>query len=67
MDNKGNSKYNPLTGKFIHYAGESRIGIEKLVPEHLNGRFEHKLEEHYDAYKLKIPSSSDSSASRKKN
>jgi hypothetical protein len=50
MDNKGNSKYNPLTG-------EDRIGIELLVPQELNERFEQKKYEHYDNLRLKVPSS----------
>jgi hypothetical protein len=35
MDHRGNSKYNPLTG-------QSRPGIEQVIPEELNQRFEMK-------------------------
>jgi hypothetical protein len=51
MDNKGNSKYNPLTG-------QDRIGIEAIIPQDLNGRYEQKKFEHYDNLRLKVPPSS---------
>lgn len=35
MDNRGNSKYNPLTG-------EQRVGIEKVIPVDLNERYNQK-------------------------
>ena len=40
MDNRGNSKYNPLTG-------QNRVGIEQVIPEELGNRFEEKKHEHY--------------------
>ena len=50
MDNRGNSKYNPLTG-------QNRVGIEQVIPQELGGRFEEKKNEHYEGFRLKAPSS----------
>ena len=50
MDNRGNSPYNPLTGG-------NRVGVEKIIPNELNQRYERKLYEHYDNLRLKVPSS----------
>lgn len=55
MDNKGNSKFNPLTG-------ENRAGVDLLVPQELTDRFEQKKFEHYDQMRLKVPSAKDSRA-----
>jgi hypothetical protein len=53
MDLKGNSKFNVLNG-------ENRLGIEQVIPEELNGRYEQKKYEHYDRMRLKIPISAES-------
>lgn len=50
MDQNGNSKYNPLNG-------ENRVGIESIIPNDLNSRFEQKKYEHYENMRLKVPSS----------
>lgn len=50
MDQNGNSKYNPLNG-------ENRLGIEAIIPNDLNNRFEQKKYEHYEHMRLKVPSS----------
>jgi hypothetical protein len=36
MDFRGNSKFNPINGEY-------RVGIEKVIPEELENRFENKL------------------------
>lgn len=51
MDNRGNSKFNPLTG-------QNRVGIEQVIPSGLNDRFEEKKHEHYENLRLKIPPNS---------
>jgi len=51
MDNRGNSKFDPLTG-------QSRQGIERVIPEDLNQRFEQKKGEHYENLRLRVPPSS---------
>ena len=51
MDNRGNSKFNPLTG-------QNRIGIEQVIPGELNSRFEEKKYHHYENLRLKVPPSS---------
>lgn len=58
MDSKGNCKFNLLNG-------EDRVGIEQVVPQDLRERYEHKLSEHYDHQRLKIPASSNSIRSNK--
>ena len=50
MDFRGNSKFNPLTGV-------QRDGIEQVIPQDLNSRFEEKKYEHYEGLRLKVPSS----------
>jgi hypothetical protein len=50
MDHNGNSKFNPLNGEY-------RQGVDAVVPEELNDRFEQKKYEHYDNLRLKVPSS----------
>ena len=51
MDNRGNSKFNPLTG-------QQRVGIEQVIPQELGNRYEQKKYEHYDNLRLKVPPSS---------
>jgi hypothetical protein len=53
MDSHGNSKYNPLNG-------EDRLGIEQIVPNELNSRYQIKKEQHYDNMSIKLPSSAGS-------
>lgn len=48
IDNHGSGRYNPVNG-------ETRIGIEELVPEDLNNRFSSRLAQHYSAYKIDLP------------
>jgi|LakMenE01Jun11ns_1017448.scaffolds.fasta_scaffold9027270_1 hypothetical protein len=48
MDNKGNSKFNPLNG-------ENRQGIEAVIPDDLHNRYEIKKHEHYENMRLKVP------------
>ena len=48
IDNKGNGKYNPLTG-------EGRVGVEKLVPQELGERFDTRLNDHYEGYRIRLP------------
>lgn len=49
MDDRGNSKYDLISGR-------PRVGIEYLVPQELNERFNNKLSQHYDNLKLRPPS-----------
>ena len=49
MDDRGNSKYDLISGK-------PRAGIEQVVPEHLNSRFNEKLSNHYENLRLRAPS-----------
>lgn len=48
MDDRGNSKYDLITGK-------NRAGIEQVVPDYLGERYSQKLTNHYENLKLKAP------------
>ena len=53
MDAKGNCKYNLING-------ESRVGVEQIIPNELKERYGYKLYEHLENERLKVPSSSNS-------
>jgi hypothetical protein len=40
MDDRGNSKYDLISGK-------PRYGIEQIIPENLTERYNNKLADHY--------------------